>query len=196
MAVAPPASPHSAIRADRPSTRAAPSAGGTPSTSCAGRASPHAPACSLVPAPSGTSSSRGSPVNNRTTLCSSLPGSRKSDVAASRCRDQQDPIPSRNHEPVLPSITGTSALSSTPEQPEFLTVSQIANRLQMSPQAVRDWIETGLLRGIRVRKVWRVRREDFERLLASLETGPATAAGGWEEKARRGFVDPEETSGS
>jgi len=80
------------------------------------------------------------------------------------------------------------------DQPEFLTVSQIANRLQMSPQAVRDWIEKGLLRGIRVRKVWRVPREDFERLLASLESGPAAAAaGGWDEKApRRGFVDPEE----
>jgi excisionase family DNA binding protein len=82
------------------------------------------------------------------------------------------------------------------EQPEFLTVSQIATRLQMSPQAVRDWIEKGLLRGIRVRKVWRVPREDFERLLVSLEGGPATAAGGWEEKGRRGFVDPEETSGT
>jgi excisionase family DNA binding protein len=82
------------------------------------------------------------------------------------------------------------------EQPEYLTVSQIANRLQMSPQAVRDWIEKGLLRGIRVRKVWRVPRAEFERLLASLESGPATAAGGWEEKARRGFVDPEEASGS
>lgn len=82
------------------------------------------------------------------------------------------------------------------EQSEFLTVSQIAKRLSMSPQTVRTWIEDGMLRGIRVRKVWRVPRQDFERLLASLEGGPAAAAGGWEEKTpRRGFVDPEETSG-
>jgi excisionase family DNA binding protein len=79
------------------------------------------------------------------------------------------------------------------EQSEFLTVSQIAKRLSMSPQTVRTWIEEGMLRGIRVRKVWRVPRADFEALLASLEGGPATAAGGWEEKTlRRGFVDPEE----
>ena len=86
-------------------------------------------------------------------------------------------------------------VESTPEQPEFLTVSQIAKRLQMSSQAVRAWIEEGILPGIRVRKVWRVRREDFEQLLASLESGPAAPAGGWEERTpRRGFVDPEEAS--
>ena len=79
------------------------------------------------------------------------------------------------------------------DQPEFLTVSQIANRLQMSSQAVRSWIEAGILPGIRVRKVWRVRREDFEQLLASLESGPAARAGGWEERTpSRGFTDPEE----
>ena len=65
---------------------------------------------------------------------------------------------------------------STSEQPEFLTVSQIAKRLQMSPQTVRTWIEEGMLRGIRVRKVWRVPREDFEQLLASLDSGPVAPA--------------------
>lgn len=79
------------------------------------------------------------------------------------------------------------------EQPEFLTVSQIAKRLSMSPQTVRTWIEDGMLRGIRIRKVWRVPREEFEQLLASLDGGGAAPAGGWEERtARRGFVDPEE----
>lgn len=82
------------------------------------------------------------------------------------------------------------------DQSEFLTVSQIAKRLSMSPQTVRTWIEEGMLRGIRVRKVWRVPRADFEQLLASLESGPVAPAGGWEEKtARRGFIDPEESSG-
>jgi excisionase family DNA binding protein len=84
-------------------------------------------------------------------------------------------------------------MEGTADQPEFLTVSQIAKRLQMSPQTVRVWIEEGMLRGFRVRKVWRVPREDFERLLESLKDGPVAPAGGWEEKApRRGFVDPEE----
>jgi excisionase family DNA binding protein len=87
-------------------------------------------------------------------------------------------------------------MEASDEQSEFLTVSQIANRLSMSPQTVRTWIEEGMLRGIRVRKVWRVPRADFEALLASLEGGPAAPAGGWEEKtARRGFIDPEEATG-
>ena len=77
------------------------------------------------------------------------------------------------------------------ELPEYMTVSEIANRLSMSSNTVRTWIEEGMLRGIRVRKVWRVRREDFEQLLASLEGGPAASAGGWEER-RRGFHDPDE----
>ena len=84
-------------------------------------------------------------------------------------------------------------MSATEEQPEFVTVSEIARRLSMSPQTVRTWIEEGMLRGIRVRKVWRVRREDFEQLLSSLEGGPAAPAGGWEER-RRGFLDPQEAS--
>ena len=75
---------------------------------------------------------------------------------------------------------------------EFVTVSQIAKRLSMSPQTIRAWIEDGMLPAIRVRKVWRVRRHDFEQLLTSLEGGPAAPAGAWEER-RRGFTDPEET---
>jgi excisionase family DNA binding protein len=87
-------------------------------------------------------------------------------------------------------------MEASDEQSEFLTVSEIAKRLSMSPQTVRTWIEEGMLRGIRVRKVWRVPRADIEALLASLEGGPAAPAGGWEEKTpRRGFVDPEEGPG-
>jgi len=77
-------------------------------------------------------------------------------------------------------------------EPEFLTVSEIAGRLRMSPQAVRTWIEEGILRGIRVRKVWRVPRAEFERLLSSLQAGPAAPLGVWEERAQRGFIDPEQ----
>ncbi len=77
------------------------------------------------------------------------------------------------------------------DEPEFVTVSQIAKRLSMSPQTIRMWIEDGMLPAIRVRKVWRIRRHDFEQLLASLEGGPAAPAGAWEER-RRGFIDPEE----
>jgi excisionase family DNA binding protein len=71
------------------------------------------------------------------------------------------------------------------DQPEFVSVSHIANRLNVSGTAVRAWIEEGVLPGIRVRKVWRVRREDFEQLLGSLEAGRAAPGGVWEEKTPR-----------
>jgi excisionase family DNA binding protein len=108
--------------------------------------------------------------------------------------ERDNPIPCLAHEQGKTSILAVVSMAdSTAEQPEFLTVSQIAKRLQMSPQTVRTWIEEGMLRGIRVRKVWRVPREDFEQLLASLESGPPAPAGGWEERTpRRGFVDPDE----
>jgi len=80
------------------------------------------------------------------------------------------------------------------ERSEFVSVSEIANRLSMSPQTVRAWIEEGMLRGIRVRKVWRVPREDFEQLLASLESGPAAPAGGWGDRGKA-LLDPEDRSG-
>ena len=88
------------------------------------------------------------------------------------------------------------AANNQDELPEFVSLSEIAKRLSMSPQTVRRWIEEGVLRGIRVRKVWRVRREDFEELLASLEDGPAAPAGGWEERtSRRRYIRREEPSG-
>jgi excisionase family DNA binding protein len=50
----------------------------------------------------------------------------------------------------------------------YLTVEDIAERLQVSPWAVRDWIKSGRLVGFQPggRRVgWRVRESDLERFV-------------------------------
>lgn len=61
------------------------------------------------------------------------------------------------------------------EQPEFVTISQVAKRLQVSPQTVRRWISEGVLRAVRIRKEWRIYAHELDRLLAQ---APAPTAEG------------------
>ena len=49
---------------------------------------------------------------------------------------------------------------------EFLTVNEIAERLKLNPQTVRNWIDAGRLPAFRVGRRVRIRREDFEAVLA------------------------------
>ena len=73
---------------------------------------------------------------------------------------------------------------------EFLTVAQVAETLKLSQQTVRNWIDRGELKAIRVgkRRV-RIRREDLDVLLkAGTRPGrdqpnveaPSAQAVGWE----------------
>lgn len=59
-------------------------------------------------------------------------------------------------------------------QETFLTVSEIAERLRVNPQTVRNWIARGQLHAIRVgqRRI-RVRQSDFDRFIG-LGTSTAT----------------------
>lgn len=48
----------------------------------------------------------------------------------------------------------------------YLTVSQVAEELNVSVESVRDWIAQGRLVAIRPgRRAWRVRRSDLDRML-------------------------------
>jgi excisionase family DNA binding protein len=48
----------------------------------------------------------------------------------------------------------------------YLTVSQVAQELNVSVESVRDWIAQGRLVAIRPgRRAWRVRRSDLDRML-------------------------------
>ena len=59
------------------------------------------------------------------------------------------------------------------DQDEYLTISEIAAELKLSPETIRQWIVKGELEGTRAGKSWRVRRSDLRRML----TGQRPAAG-------------------
>ncbi len=59
----------------------------------------------------------------------------------------------------------------------FLTVAEVAETLKLNQQTVRNWIDQGSLPAVRVGRRVRIRRSDFDRLLAESYTAGAAAAG-------------------
>jgi excisionase family DNA binding protein len=59
----------------------------------------------------------------------------------------------------------------------FLTVSEVAETLKLNQQTVRNWIEQGSLPAVRVGRRVRIKRSDFERVVAEgYSAGSRTAA--------------------
>ena len=57
---------------------------------------------------------------------------------------------------------------------EFLTVAEVAERLKLNQQTVRNWIDQGSLPALRVGRRVRIRRSDYERLVTDgLTASPA-----------------------
>ncbi len=48
----------------------------------------------------------------------------------------------------------------------YLTVAEVAQTLKLNQQTVRNWIDQGFLPALRVGRRVRIKRSDFERLLA------------------------------
>lgn len=59
---------------------------------------------------------------------------------------------------------------------EFLTVAEVAEILKLNQQTVRNWIDQGSLPALRVGRRVRIKRSDFERVLAQSYTGGIGAA--------------------
>jgi excisionase family DNA binding protein len=57
----------------------------------------------------------------------------------------------------------------------FLTVAEVAEMLKLNQQTVRNWIDQGSLPALRVGRRVRIRRSDFDQLIAS---GATTGASG------------------
>jgi excisionase family DNA binding protein len=63
----------------------------------------------------------------------------------------------------------------------FLTVAEVAEKLKLNQQTVRNWIDQGSLPALRVGRRVRIKRSDFERVLAdgySAGTGSTSGQGG------------------
>jgi excisionase family DNA binding protein len=58
----------------------------------------------------------------------------------------------------------------------FLTVAEVAATLKLNQQTVRNWIDQGSLPALRVGRRVRIRRSDFERLLADGYVGGTGSA--------------------
>jgi excisionase family DNA binding protein len=58
----------------------------------------------------------------------------------------------------------------------FLTVAEVAEVLKINQQTVRNWIDQGSLPALRVGRRVRIRRSDFERILAESYSGGTTTA--------------------
>jgi excisionase family DNA binding protein len=68
-----------------------------------------------------------------------------------------------------------------PAPDEFLTVAEIAAELKMNEQSIRNWIDSGYLPAIRIGRLVRVNRSDFDALLEASYTGTMQLpAGVWD----------------
>lgn len=59
----------------------------------------------------------------------------------------------------------------TDSEDSFLTVADVAEMLKLNQQTVRNWIDQGSLPAVRVGRRVRIKRSDFERVLAEGYTG-------------------------
>ncbi len=58
-------------------------------------------------------------------------------------------------------------------QQTLLTPSDVANRLQMNERTVTLWLRTGLLRGFKIGKEWRVSDIDLEAFIEASANKPS-----------------------
>ena len=70
----------------------------------------------------------------------------------------------------------------------LLTVDDIARILKLNPQTVRNWIDQGYLRAIRIGRNVRVTRAEFDRLLEESYTDTRSTRA---RTPRRGVLDGE-----
>ena len=69
-------------------------------------------------------------------------------------------------------------MNSAEPEDSFLTVAEVAEMLKLNQQTVRNWIDQGSLPALRVGRRVRIKRSDFEQVLARSYTGGGGAGPG------------------
>src|SRR5271165_524490 len=64
---------------------------------------------------------------------------------------------------VRPCPTATATTAMTDQQ--LLTVEQVAQEFQLTPQTIRNWIHSGALSAVKIGHVYRLRREDVDEMM-------------------------------
>jgi len=54
---------------------------------------------------------------------------------------------------------------------KMLTPSEIAEKLNLHPNTVRDYLKAGVLPGVKLGRVWRVEEEDLDKFLKERKRG-------------------------
>jgi excisionase family DNA binding protein len=62
-------------------------------------------------------------------------------------------------------------MSSNDVEESYLTVAEVAEKLQLNQQTVRNWIDQGSLPALRIGRRVRIKRSDFERILEESYNG-------------------------
>jgi excisionase family DNA binding protein len=52
---------------------------------------------------------------------------------------------------------------------EFYTIEEVARLLKVSEGAIRKWIAQGKLKGVKLGRIWRIRKGDLEAFIDNLE---------------------------
>lgn len=51
------------------------------------------------------------------------------------------------------------------EDERFYTIKEVAELLKVSDGAVRKWLKSGKLKGIKLGRIWRIKKSDLEEFL-------------------------------
>ena len=78
--------------------------------------------------------------------------------------------------------------------PEYLTVAQVAEQVQVHPETVRIWLRSGLLPGRHVGQQWRVSQADLSGFLDG--KGGEIDEEDWRRSKAAAFVPGSSTSGA
>lgn len=70
-----------------------------------------------------------------------------------------------------------------PTIPIYLTPEEVAARLRVTPATVRAWLKSGELRGVRIRRAWRINPGELEAFLAPRRPGQELPGDGGSEAA-------------
>ena len=62
-------------------------------------------------------------------------------------------------------------MSPNEAEESYLTVAEVAEKLKLNQQTVRNWIDQGSLPALRVGRRVRIKRSDFERILEESYSG-------------------------
>lgn len=58
---------------------------------------------------------------------------------------------------------------------KILTPEQVAERLAVTPKAVREWLKSGMLPGRKIGRLWRIRERDYDAFVAPNNQGGGLA---------------------